>query len=669
MPAGLLVSRRNKIKLLKVYLVDRSGQNKQKYTDYRNLYYKLVRASKKLHISQKLTENAKNPKKMWEILNEITGGKKGGSKIDKLLINDNDVSDPNLIAEEFNKFFTSIGKKISESISPTNVDPISLMPNYNVHNDLQFGQMSQADFINIVNDMQSKNSGDVNGISTKMLKFVKYEVSVPLTHLFNISLSTGTFPSQLKTSRTVPIYKAGNKGLCDNYRPISLLSTISKVLEKYVANKLVNHLETNNILYGNQYGFLRGRNTAHNLLQLTNYISKELNERRMVVGVFLDLKKAFDVVPHDILIKKLAKMVIGGNELRWFTNYLENRMQVTDINGCISVELSIAISVIQGSILGPILFLCYINDLYYSTNLFTLLFADDTAGLKSGANLQQLIVDTNIELKKLAKWFRANKMAVNVSKTKFMIFKNKGVRIPNEINDQLIYDDNDDDFPYDPNKLTKLDRIYGASPVTSNRTYKLLGLYLDEHLTFDYHCDVTCSKLAKSNFVISRVKNFLPKDALKTIYYSMIHAHLTYCLPLYGCTTEKNLSKLEKAQKKAIRNITKSKRNAHTSELFTQTKIMPLRVLIKYQQCLLLHSIYHKYCPSALHSTWSTVGERNNAYNLRNAEDYFVPFAINEQVKRLPYFAFPKTWNDMSPMKYTPNPVTFKIFLKNDLVT
>jgi hypothetical protein len=180
---------------------------------------------------------------------------------------------------------------------------------------------------------------------------------------------------------------------------------------------LVNHLETNNILYENQYGFLQGRNTAHNLLQLTNYITKELNERRMVVGVFLDLKKAFDVVPHDILIKKLAKMGIGGNKLRWFANYLENCMQVTDINGCISVELSIAISVIQGSILGPILFLCFINDLYYSTNLFTLLFDDDTAGLKSGANLHQLIVDTNIELKKLAKLFRANKMAVNVSKT------------------------------------------------------------------------------------------------------------------------------------------------------------------------------------------------------------------------------------------------------------
>jgi Reverse transcriptase (RNA-dependent DNA polymerase) len=137
------------------------------------------------------------------------------------------------------------------------------------------------------------------------------------------------------------------------------------------------------------------------------------------VGVFLDLRKAFDVVPHNILIGKLSKMGIGGRELGWFASYLENRKQIVDINGSLSAELNIDISVIQGSILGPILFLCFINDLYHCTNLFSLLFADDTAGLKSGANLQQLIDETNVELKKIAKWFRANKMAVNVGKTKY----------------------------------------------------------------------------------------------------------------------------------------------------------------------------------------------------------------------------------------------------------
>jgi hypothetical protein len=148
-------------------------------------------------------------------------------------------------------------------------------------------------------------------------------------------------------------------------------------------------------------------------------------QKKHVVGVFLDLRKAFDDVPHSTLLKKLEKMGIIDTELAWFASYLKNRKQTVDLNGCISSELIIDISVIQGSILGPILFLCFINDLYNCTNLFTLLFADDTAGLKSGSDLNELIREVNFEIKKIAKWFRANKMAVNVGKTKYIIFKTK----------------------------------------------------------------------------------------------------------------------------------------------------------------------------------------------------------------------------------------------------
>jgi hypothetical protein len=149
----------------------------------------------------------------------------------------------------------------------------------------------------------------------------------------------------------------------------------------------------------------------------------------------------------------------------------------------------------------------------------------------------------------------------------------------------------------------------------------------------------------------------------------MIHSHLTYCIPIYSCTSNKNLTKIEKAQKKAIRTISKAKYNAHTKDLFNAAKIMPFKTLIKYQQSLLVHSIYHKYCPPSLHSSWSTVGERNNTYALRNAADYFVPQAVNEQLKKLPYFALPKLWNEICDMKYVPNPTTFKLFFKNLLLS
>jgi retron-type reverse transcriptase len=274
--------------------------------------------------------------------------------------------------------------------------------------------------------MEPKNSADINGMSTKMIKDVKFEIATPLVHIFNLSLNDGVFPENLKCSRTVPIFKAGSPLLCDNYRPISLLSVISKVLEKYVANKLTSHLADNNLLYEHQYGFQKGKSTVHNLLVLTNFVAKEINDKKFVVGLFLDLKKAFDVVNHSILLKKLKKFGIKGKTLEWFRSYLSNRSQKVEINGVLSEEGYLELSVLQGSILGPILFLCFINDIYNATLLFTLLFADDTAALDSDQDLPSLVNRVNIELNKLANWFRANKMAVNISKTKYIIFRPRG---------------------------------------------------------------------------------------------------------------------------------------------------------------------------------------------------------------------------------------------------
>ena len=155
---------------------------------------------------------------------------------------------------------------------------------------MHLNEISQGEFINIIDQMEPKNSLDLNGISTKILKSIKYEIATPLVHLFNTSIRTGKFPSKLKTSRTVPVFKSGDPLSCDNYRPISLLSSISKILEKFVANQLVNHLEYNKLIYEHQYGFQRGKSTAHNLTHLTNFVSKEQNEKKFVIGIFLDLK-------------------------------------------------------------------------------------------------------------------------------------------------------------------------------------------------------------------------------------------------------------------------------------------------------------------------------------------------------------------------------------------
>jgi retron-type reverse transcriptase len=166
----------------------------------------------------------------------------------------------------------------------------------------------------------------------KLVKFVAYEINVPLSHIFQLSIESGIFPDKFKTSRIVPIFKQGDPSVCDNYRPIALVNTFSKILEKMVATDLYNHLDLNKLLYKHQYGFQRKMSTEHNLLQVTNFIGEALNNGEWAVGIFLDLKKAFDTVQHDILLRKLERFGINGVSLAWFKSYLSNRLQCVDIN-------------------------------------------------------------------------------------------------------------------------------------------------------------------------------------------------------------------------------------------------------------------------------------------------------------------------------------------------
>ena len=396
-----------------------------------------------------------------DILKELTTGKNKTSPIDKIKSNNILLTEPSLIANEFNSFFTRVGRSIADAVEPTTKEPSDYIPTPpSPTPNLRLDPISQQLIVDIISAMDSKSSTDANGISMKMLKSIKYQLSEPLSHLFSLSISTGVFPSKLKTSKTIPIFKTGDHTCCDNYRPISLLSSISKILEKVVANSLVNHLEINNLLYENQYGFLRGRSTIHNITKLTTKISQDLNEKKFVVGVFLDLKKAFDTVSHDILLLKLQKLGITGTPLAWFSSYLSNRMQYTEINGSKSTELPIDISVLQGSILGPILFLCFINDLHLATILLTFLFADDTAVVDSDTDLPALISRINTELQKIANWFRANKMSVNVGKTKFILFRPRGQKIPVNLDDNgILFNSNKLGQLDDPTKIFKLGRV------------------------------------------------------------------------------------------------------------------------------------------------------------------------------------------------------------------
>jgi len=336
MTEGLLKSRRTKQHLYEQTLTDASELSLNRYKNFSRIYYKTVRAAKKLHYSRLLASNAKNVKKTWNIFNELLGKSKSNDSVEKINIEGRSITDPAEIASEFNGFFTSIGKKISNSIPPIDKQPEDYI-NYGREIPLlNLGNTTPEHVKKIIGKLASKNSCDVNGVSTRMIKAVGNEIALPLSHIFNLSLSNGKFPTQLKKCRVIPIFKAGDHAECDNYRPISLLSSISKVLEKIVAEKLIEHLLANDLLYMHQYGFLPNRSSEQNLLQIVNYISSALNDNMYCIGVFLDLKKAFDVCSHEILLKKLKKMGIQGKTFEWFSSYLSDRAQCVDINGTFS---------------------------------------------------------------------------------------------------------------------------------------------------------------------------------------------------------------------------------------------------------------------------------------------------------------------------------------------
>ena len=643
MTKGILKSRATKLKLHKIAIVNPSIENGNNYRIYRNLFNKILRASKKLHYVKGLHKAQKNPKETWSLLKDALNMKQENPKIKQLNVNNKIINDSTEIANAFNNFFTKIGNEIARSIPTTNQRMEDYLPEINPSKFVMYN-ISIELLIKLTKSLPSKTSKDINDISMYFIKNIITEIAIPLTYIFNLSLNTGVVPNMLKKSRVVPIHKAGDMEICDNYRPIALLNSISKILEKIVSIWLISHLEQNNIINNNQFGFQRGKNTEQNLIKILNFIVNALNKNEYCIGIFLDLKKAFDVCDHDIFLRKLEHYGITGTSLEWFRSYLKDRKQIVDINGTYSEEKDITMSVMQGSILGPTLFLIYINDLPDASNLSTFLFADDTQGLMADRNLDRLVDGVNYELRKWAMWFKANKMAVNTKKTKFIIFHNKGMKI--SFTKDIIFDNNEPNSPYNPSLISKIDRIHLDHINENERCYKILGIHLDEHLSFKYHINKLAASLTKILFFINKAKYVLPQKSLITIYHALFHTHLMYCPLIVGSASMTSLKKTITLQKKAMRMITNSNYNEHTYPIFKKLKILPYLSLFRLANLKFMHSIYYNYAPRTFKDTWKINEERNVPYNLRTAKSFIIKKANFKNLDRSPLFTLPKTWNE-----------------------
>ncbi len=662
MSPAILISRKHKLKLASSNAKNPGALTGNIYKTYRNLYNTILRTAKKKYFETKLNDNQNNLKKTWDILR--TAINSGGNKrepISELFADGVHHTDPSSIASVLNLFFTTAPQKIVDDLPP-----VSSPPEIHFNNPVSFSfsnsLVTQAEIIDATAQLLPKKSEDFNGLSMFFIKKFIHVLSVPLLHLISKSLETGIIPTQLKIAKVVPIYKAGDRLSPDNYRPISLLPNFSKILEKVVSNRLIGFLDDHNILSNNQFGFRKNHSTIHPLMLFMNNLTSALNKKQFSIAIFCDLRKAFDTVDHNILLDKLKNLGVRGVEWLWFKNYLSNRKQFVSVDGVNSLLLDIILGVPQGSILGPLLFLIYINDLPKCTTLFSQLFADDTTQSDSHNNLATLTTIVNREFHKTVNFFTSHRLSLHPQKTQFMLVSNATVQeVPN-----IVINYNPLIGVQDPTNIVKMNFINNSPKPYA----KFLGVLIDPKLTFKPHITNVTKKLSTALFFLRGAKKVLNSRALKLIYYALFHSHLIYASQLWSCCSEALLKPIVVKQKIAIRILSNARYNSHTEPLFKKLNILPFPQLCMFFKLQFMQQFTQKFLPVALSDMWITnnIRRQNQAQVvLRNHDLLQIPLATTSSTSKHPLTIFPQLWSDFpaESLKFIRNKKEFNLKLKN----
>lgn len=538
------------------------------YLRYRNFLTGLLRRIKLEYERNELRKAKNDPKATWRAIRKITNTVSNHDQPTELL-----KTDVRSSLNKVNSYFVNVGRNLANDIKPPNYcPPLSqkYLPKTSISNSLGIISTNESQVLNIIQGLRGNCATGCDGIPAKLIKDSRLILAPSIAHICNLSFESGVFPNAFKKALVSPIFKSGDRHEVSNYRPISILTSLSKILERILNINLTNFLNKYNVIARNQFGFRSGVSTEDAVVSLTDAIVRRIDKKHKCYAIFLDLSKAFDTVSVPKLVSKMENAGVRGNSLAIFNDYLRNRVQCVKIGDNVSSENPIDIGVPQGSILGPTLFQIYVNDLCNLSipfcDIFT--YADDTALVVHGKSWLEAKSNAEKSLEIVMDWLSLNLLTLNLQKTKFIRFSIAGSIKP----------------PLD----SCLIRAHTCSGITTNcnclsidmvANLKYLGIHIDERLDWKTHIENTSKRCRKLMYLFRGLRQVADMDLLKMIYITLCQSILTYCIPVWGGTHKTTLIFLERSQRAVLKVMASKCIDYPTSKLYHECGVLTIRQL------------------------------------------------------------------------------------------